>query len=255
MSMSKSIEKKMWGYEHPLSQFDLSADLLYNLERWADDMEISDLASRTAAELGTLIHLNERLGGILLRAAKQFPRVHLYPKLRPLSHNILHIQLHATRAFEWSNKTHGSAEPFWFWVEDDSGINILQLTRVSFTHITDTLKIDFIIPIARDNPPPFVVIRAISDRWIGAEDEITVPFTDLVMPAPPTRHSTILDLPLLRTNIQILDAKSKEVFARFTQFNSIQTQCLWPIYNSERNTLVSASSSSGKSILGIISIW
>lgn len=255
MSISKSIEKKMWGYEHPLAQFDLSVDVLYNLERWADEMEISELASKTAAELGTLIHLNERHGAALLRAAKQFPRVHLSSRLRPLSHSLLHIQIRAKRAFEWSNKIHGNAEPFWFWIEDDSGINILQLTRTSFTHGFDTLNIDFIIPVARESPPSHIVVRAISDRWIGSEDEMIVSFDNLVIPAPPSRHSSLLDLPLLRTNIQILDAKSKQIFSRFTQFNSVQSQCFWPIYNSEKNIAISASSSAGKSVLGLLAVW
>lgn len=55
--------ERMWGFDHPLSQFDLPANVLYNIQEWADDYEVVDLASMTAADLGNLIHMNERLGG------------------------------------------------------------------------------------------------------------------------------------------------------------------------------------------------
>lgn len=252
--LSMSVEKKLWGYEHPLAQFDLSAELLYNLTRWADDIEICDLALKTAAELGTLIHLNERHGAALLRAAKQFPAVSLFAKLRPLSHELLRIHLVVQRSFEWSAKIHESGEPFWIWVEDDSGINILQLARISFGPSTDFLTLEFIIPLPGP-PPPFVTIRAISDRWLGAEEEIVVPFDDLVMPPLPVRRTSLLDLPLLRTDLQIFDERTKHSFSRFTQFNSVQTQCLWPTYNSARNMILCASTSSGKSLIGQLGIW
>jgi antiviral helicase SLH1 len=140
------------------------------------------------------------------------------------------------------------------WAEDHSGLNILQLTRVSVGQHTEPLTLRFIIPIS-DPPPPFVTIRAISDRWVGAEQEISVSFERLVVPIPPVQRTPLLDLPLLRTNMKIMDQRTHKAFSRFTQFNSIQTQCFWPIYNTERNVLVSSSSSSGKSILGQIAIW
>jgi len=252
--LSMSIEKKIWGYEHPLAQFDLSAELLYNLGRWAEEVQIYDLASKTAAELGTLIHLNERHGAALLRAAKQFPTVTPSAKLRPLSHELLRIHLVIQRSFEWSTKVHGSGEPFWVWVEDDSEINILQLARVSFGPSTESLQLEFIIPLPR-SLPPFVTVRAISDRWLGAEEEITVSFDDLIMPPLPVRRTSLLDVPLLRTDLHIFDERTKYAFSRFTHFNSIQTQCLWPTYNSARNIILCASTSSGKSLIGQLAIW
>ena len=249
-----SVEKRIWGYEHPLVQFDLSPELLYNLGRWADEIEIYDLASKTAAELGNLVHLNKKHGDALLRAAKQFPTVNLFAKLRPLSHELLRIHLVVQRSFEWSVKVHESGEPFWVWVEDDSGINILQIARISFGPSTGVVQLEFIIPLP-GSPPPFVTIRAISDRWLGAEEEIIVPFDDLVMPPLPVRRTSLLDLPLLRTDLQIFDERTKHAFSRFTQFNSIQTQCLWPTYNSARNMILCASASSGKSLISQLGIW
>lgn len=254
MSLSKSVEKRMWSYEHPLGQFNLSAELLYNLTQWADDMEVSDIVGMSAADLGRLIHLNEQHGAALLRAAKQFPKLSLSVKLRPLSYELLLLEISIASAFDWSAKVHGSPEPFWIWVEDESRLNILQITRESFGQDMGPSHIRFIIPLS-DPPPSMVTIRAISDRWVGADQEIPVTFEELVMPVPPVHRTSLLDLPLLRTDLQIFDPLSRRTFSRFVQFNSIQTQCFWTIYNTERNVLVSASSSSGKSLLGQLAIW
>ncbi|KAG8829512.1 hypothetical protein FRC17_006484 [Serendipita sp. 399] len=253
MSMSKSVEKRMWGYEHPLAQFDLSTDVLYSLGRWADEFEISELASMTAANLGNLIHLNERHGAALRKAARQFPCLSISPQLRPLSHELLQIRLIVEPTFDWSNKIHGSAEPFWIWVEDDTGTNILQLTKILFQQNTTSLTIDFIIPVTGIQAP-FVTVKAISDRWIGAETEVTVSFDNLRMPEAPLRRTPIVDLPLLRTNLHILDSHTRRMFSKFKQFNSIQTQCFWPAFNTDLNLLISSSVSSGKSQLAQLAI-
>lgn len=255
MSMSKTIEKQMWGYEHPLAQFDLSADVLFNLGRWADDLDIWELAAKSAAELGTLIHLNERHGGALQRAAKQFPTLSVSHRLRPLSHDLLKISLHIKRAFEWAAKIHGTAEPFWIWVEDEQGINILQLARIVLGPSTTHLSLDFIIPVPDRKLPVSVQIRAISDKWIGAEDDYTILFQDLSMPVQSHWHTPLLPLAFLPITALKYHRAEQAYGQRFQQFNSIQTQAFWSIYNTDRNVLIASPVSSGKSILGQLAIW
>jgi antiviral helicase SLH1 len=255
MSMSKSIEKQIWGYEHPITQFGLSADVLYNLGRWADDLDIWELAAKSASELGTLIHLNERHGAALQKAAKQFPTLSISHRVRPLSHDLLKISLHIERAFEWAQKVHGTVEPFWIWVEDEQGINILQLARTVFGPSTTHLSLDFIIPIPDGRLPASVQIRAISDKWIGAEDGCTVPFHDLSMPVQSHWHTSLLSLAFLPITVLKFHRAEQAYERRFRQFNSIQTQAFWSIYNTDRNVLIAGPVSSGKSILGQLAIW
>jgi antiviral helicase SLH1 len=254
MSMSKSIEKRIWGYEHPLGQFDLSPEVLYNLGRWADELEIYELTSQSAAELGRLIHLNEKHGAALLKAAKQFPSLSLKEKLRPLSQEVLKIPLRIQPTFNWSTKVHGSAEPFWVWIEDESGLQILQISRIAFRESENVTRLQLIIPLPTPKPN-FLTIRAISDRWIGAEEELVIPLDGLVMPDPPQRRAPLLDLPLLRTDLSILDQRAKGLFSQFIQFNTLQTFCFWTAYNTDRNMLVSAPASSGKSLVVQAVIW
>lgn len=256
MAMSKTVEKRMWGFEHPLGQFELSADVLYNLGRWADELEISELASMTASEVGTLIHLNEKHGAALLRAAKQFPKLIIRYRLRPLSNELLKICVSVTRDFEWSTKIHGGSEPFWVWVEDHSGINIIQLSRISFGPNTHNIDVEFIIPIPGGEPPPYVQIKTISDRWVGSEDQVEVLFDEVTMPADSHQQITLIELPLLSVSSVFRNSKANAAFdTRFSQFNSMQTQCFWSIYHTERNALVTAPTSSGKSILAQAAVW
>ncbi|KAF7355212.1 putative helicase mug81 [Mycena sanguinolenta] len=179
MGMSKAIEKRLWPFDQPLKQFDLKGDIFYGLERWADEWSPAELAAQSADELGKLVHLNEHHGRAILNAAKQFPSVRITYNLRPLAFNVLKIAAQVTPTFTWSSKVHGSAEPFWLWVEDHDTLNILQLAHLVFRPTTEAMNVDFVISIPHGQAPPSVTIRFVSDRWMGAEDEISIPLDTL----------------------------------------------------------------------------
>jgi antiviral helicase SLH1 len=255
MSMSKAVEKKMWPFDHPLIQFNLSRDVLYNLTRFADDVPVPDLVASNADDLGTLIHLNKMHGQALLNAARQFPEVGIRYELRPLASDLLEVGIDLERKWEWNEKMHGSSEPFWVWIEDADGINILQWVSVLLRPSTAALHLDFIIPV-RANRPPFVSIKSCSDRWMGAENAIQVSFEHLVMPKPSDSHTPLLDLPFL----SLASLQDDRLQASYRSeigpsFNAIQTQAFWSAYHSQANLLVCAPGSAGKSIVGELAIW
>ncbi|KDQ64892.1 hypothetical protein JAAARDRAFT_241277 [Jaapia argillacea MUCL 33604] len=255
MGISKAIEKRMWPYDHPLHQFPLKADVFYNLERWADDYPVSDLASMTAAQLGGLIHLNEHHGSALRDAAKQFPAANITYDLRPLGYDVLKISVHAGRAFNWSSKVHGSAEPFWLWIEDSDGVTILQLAHLVFRQSTETLDVDFVISIPNGQAPPSVTIRFVSDRWIGAEDAVSVPLDSLTMPTHALSHTPRLDLPFLSLSA-LQYPVLEDLFAnRIHGFNAIQTQVFWSLIYTRWHALVCAPTGCGKSVVAEILAW
>lgn len=254
MGVSKAIEKRLWPYDQPLKQFDLKKDVFYGLELWANDLSVAQLASLSAAELGELVHLNERHGAAILGAAKQFPTVQISYDLRPLGSDVLKISVRVTRAFDWNPKVHGTAEPFWLWVEDHDGLTILQLSHLIFRQTTNALNVDFVISIPGSQPPPSVTIRFVSDRWMGAEDETFVPLESLVMPEPSNSHTRSLDLPFLSLSV-LHNPTIENLFAHFTQFNAIQTQIFWSLINTRLHSLICAPGGCGKSVLARILIW
>ncbi|KAJ6539226.1 Sec63-domain-containing protein [Mycena capillaripes] len=255
MGMSKAIEKRLWPFDQPLKQFNLKGDVFYSLERWADDWSPAELAAVSADELGKLVHLNEHHGQAILDAAKQFPSVRITYNLRPLGFDVLKIAARVTPTFTWNSKVHGSVEPFWLWVEDYDALNILQLSHLVFRPTTEALNVDFVISIPDGQPPPSVTIRFVSDRWMGAEDEISIPLDTLVMPVASHSHSPRLDLPFLSPAI-LRNSTVESLFAgRLHNFNSIQTQSFWTLINTKWHSLLCGPVGSGKSMLLQVLVW
>jgi antiviral helicase SLH1 len=255
MGMSKAIEKRLWPFDQPLKQFDLKADIFYGLEKWADHYSVAELAAMSSADLGELVHMNERHGAAIQSAAKQFPTVHIGYDLRPLGSDVLKIAVTITRAFDWCSKFHGSAEPFWAWVEDHDGITILQLSHLLFRQTTEVVEVDFVISVPEGELPRSVTIRFVSDRWMCAEDEISVPLDSLIMPAPSSSHTPILDLPFLSLSILRNPVLEVAFSSRLHTFNAIQTQTLWSLLQTRMHALVCAPTGSGKSVVGQLVIW
>ncbi|KAH7924026.1 Sec63-domain-containing protein [Leucogyrophana mollusca] len=255
MGMSKAIEKRLWPFDELLRQFDLKADIIYGLENAPAEYSPAELASMTALELGELVRMNERHGQALRNAAKQFPTVQITYSLRPLGTDVLKIAVTVGRAFNWSSKVHGSGEPFWLWVEDHDGSTILQFTHLLFRENTKVLDVDFVISIPSGKPPPSVTIRFVSDRWMGAEDELLVPLDELKMPSASHNHTPRLDLPFLHRSSLRLPMLEDLYSAHLHGFNAIQTQIFWSVINTRMNTLVAAPVSCGKSLMGHIALW
>ncbi|KAI0832546.1 Sec63-domain-containing protein [Trametes gibbosa] len=255
MGMSKAIEKRLWPFDNPLKQFELKADVLYNLERWADDYAVSEFAEMSAEDLGKLLHLNERHGSAVREAAKQFPTVRITYSLRPLGADVLKIAVNVERAFNWSSKIHGSAEPFWLWVEDHDGTNILQLSHLIFRQTTDSLDVDFVISIPSQKRPPSVTIRFVSDRWQGAEEEVEASLQELVMPSAADSHTPRLDIPFLPLSVVHNPPLQDFLARRLHGFNAIQSQVFWSVVNTRLHTLLCAPTACGKSVMGHLAIW
>jgi antiviral helicase SLH1 len=255
MGLSKAIEKRLWPFDQPLRQFDLRGDVFYGLQQWADEWSVAQLAALDAPALGKLVHLNEYHGLAILNAAKQFPTVQIGYDLRPLGYDVLKIVVRIKRAFTWNSKVHGSAEPFWLWVEDHEGLIILQLSHLIFRQTTETTKVEFVISIPDGQPPPSVTIRYVSDRWMGAEDEVLIPLDSLMMPTSSSCHTRLLELPFLSTSVLRNPIIERIFSARVNHFNAIQTQTFWSLVNTRSHSLVCAPVGSGKSTMAHIVTW
>jgi antiviral helicase SLH1 len=253
MGISKAIENRLWPSDHPLKQFQLKQDVFYGLERFASDYHVSDLARMTPEELGNLVHLNPIHGQAILNAAKQFPAVQLSYSLRPLGSDVLRIDTHVRSSFSWSPK-HGSVEPFWLWVEDPEEGTILQVSYLLLRQSIEALDVEFLISIPGEIPP-YVTIRYVFERWMGAEDEVHIPFDDLVMPARSNSHTPRLNIPFLSLSVLQNNLLGELFAAKLRVLNAIQTQAFWSTVNTTNNVLLCAPSGSGKSTLGHILVW
>ncbi|THH12262.1 hypothetical protein EW145_g150 [Phellinidium pouzarii] len=251
MSLSKAVEKRIWPFHHPFDQLGdtLRQDVMVGLRRWADDYSVADLAQMTAHELGELVHLNEYHGAALLRVAREFPTIDLSYELRPLTSDLLRVAVHAKRSFKWGPKRKDTMEPFWIWIEDEDGVDILQLSHIVFRQSTNQVDTDFIIQISDAKSLLGLTIRYVSDRWMGAEDEIPVVLSSLIKPQPFESFTRILSLPFLQLDALENDALKWAFSAKLQSLNTIQTHSFWGLVNVSQNSLLCAPSGSGKSVL------
>lgn len=255
MGMSKAIEKRLWPFDNPLRQFELKMDTMHMVEQWADDYSVSELAEMSAAELGKLLHLNEIHGAAVRNAAKQFPTVKITYNLRPIGADVLKIAVKVERAFNWSTRLHGHVEPFWLWVEDHEGAHILQLYHLVFRQSSTFIEVDFVISVSKTAPPPSVTIRFVSDRWMGAEEEVMASLENIIMPAASDSHTPRLDIPYLPLSAVQNPPLVQVLSRRLHGFNAIQSQAFWSIVKTRLHALLCAPTGCGKSVLGQLAIW
>lgn len=256
MGISKAIEKRMWPFDQPLKQFtNLKYETIYALQEWADEWTPAELASQTPTELAQAIHSNEHHAAAIITAAQQFPSASITYRLQPLGFDVLRISLLVEPAFKWSSKIHGSAEPFWVWIEDSEGLSILQLTHLVFRSSAEPIPVDFIIGVPNGQPPPFITVRFVSDSWLGAENELAVPMNSLIMPEPSVPHTRILDLPFL-TLAALNNAQVERIFqSRIAVLGAIQSQAFWSLVNTQCHSLLCSPAASGKTLLSQVLVW
>ncbi|KAG8713056.1 hypothetical protein FRC09_019141, partial [Ceratobasidium sp. 395] len=278
--MSLAVEKRMWPFVNPMGQFadNLHRDVLHNLSMWADQYTPAELAQYNAKELGELIHMNHIHGGALLKNAKQFPSAELSVRVRPLTAELLRIQVKATRNFEWNKSRHGRLEPFWLWVQDEEGNKILQYTRVAFlapreqsdqpgtgehgkenapkgpgwmVGSSNVLRSEFMIPLrAVTGPTKSITVRLISDRWLGAFEEVSVSLQGVAFPGAGEPPTPILNLPFLSLNVLSEKQLEIQLQARAIQtFNGMQTQAFYALVQTAQNVLLAGPTANGKSTL------
>ncbi|KAK9768510.1 putative steryl acetyl hydrolase mug81 [Basidiobolus ranarum] len=255
LSINKSIDKKMWSFEHPLTQLGLNRELLQKLDAQPHRISIEEMREMTPNELGELVR-HVRMGTTIAHFVDQFPVLELDASIAPITRNVLRVQLTITPDFIWNDRVHGTVEPWWIWVEDADNTEIYHseyfLLGKRTMHESHTLG--FTIPISEPLPNQ-IFIRAVSDRWIGAETLIPVSFKHLILPELQPQHTDLLDLqPLPITALH--DEVLEEICAkRFYHFNPVQTQIFHTLYRTEHNALIGAPTGSGKTVAAELSMW
>ncbi|KAG0141983.1 hypothetical protein CROQUDRAFT_98108 [Cronartium quercuum f. sp. fusiforme G11] len=238
IDIGKCIDRRMWPFAHPLTQSGLSDKLLYDLDRRAGEVEIEDLVEMSAQEIGEMCHLNEKLGGVILKAAKQFPRVSITYSIQPISNDLLRIKIELSHEFDWSNTLHGQSEPFWIWIEDENEEEILRINRIYLRSSKPEFEVEMNLPLGREgNLPNSIGIRVISDCWVGADNFTLVDLKGIILPSKPLPFTDLLDLPLISTS-QLELKYCLNVLP--TQLDPVETQCFHVINHTPNDLLICA---------------
>ena len=255
LSMCKSIEKRVWPYEHPFRQFDLPQTVLRNLDDKGATTSIDSLREMESVEIGSLVH-NQKMGTTISKLLDNFPTLAVEAEIAPLNRDVLRIKLFITPEFRWNDRHHGTSESYWIWVENSETSEVYhhEFFILSRKKLYDDHELNFTIPLS-DPLPSQIYVRAVSDRWLGAETVHPVSFQHLIRPDTESVYTDLLNLqplPIMALKNPLLE----EIYAqRFQYFNPMQTQLFHCMYHTGANVLLGSPTGSGKTIAAEMAMW
>ncbi|CCH60480.1 hypothetical protein TBLA_0C06880 [Henningerozyma blattae CBS 6284] len=251
LDICKSIEKRLWSFDHPLCQFDLPLSILSQIRSKNPSME--HLMELEPDELGELVH-NRGAGGKLYNILSRFPKINIDAEIFPITATVMRIHVNLTSDFRWDVRFHGEAQFFWVLVEESNQSQVLHFEKyiLNRRQHNQSREMDFMIPLS-DPLPPQVVIKVVSDIWIGCESVQAISFQHLIRP-----HNESLQTKLQRLRplpITALKNPLIESIYPFKYFNPMQTMTFHTLYHSNENVFVGSPTGSGKTIVAELAIW
>jgi activating signal cointegrator complex subunit 3 len=248
LNICKTIDKRIWWFQQPLRQFsNLPLDIVRKLED--KHVTVDAMCEMTAGDIGQIIGHNVGMGDKIKRMVAQIPWLELDVKIQPITRGILRVSLTVTPSFEWSDRMHGSVEPWWIWVEDGENEHIYHseylLVHKKQWSTGEEIKLEFTIPVFQPLPPQYYV-RASSDRWVGVYITTAVSFQHLILPESHSTNTDLLDLHPLP--VSALQDPAYESMYKYTHFNPVQTQIFHTAYNTDQNILLGSPTGSGKTV-------
>ncbi|GME76400.1 unnamed protein product [Ambrosiozyma monospora] len=254
LSICKSIDRQLWAFNHPMRQFDLPQQILRLIESKNPDIEM--LRDMDTAELGELVH-NHKMGKVLYKLIGRFPYLILDAECFPITTNVMRVHVSIEPDFTWNFEQHGNVQFFWIIVEESDKSNILHfekfiLNKKSMGHVHE---MDFMIPLS-DPLPPQIVVRAVSDTWIGSESVHAISFQQLIRPHNETIQTKLLKLqPLPITALHDDQVENRIYKPKFSYFNPMQTMTFHTLYNTNSSVFVGSPTGSGKTVVAELAIW
>ncbi|NWY38711.1 ASCC3 protein, partial [Sylvia atricapilla] len=255
LNLSKVIDKRLWGWVSPLRQFSvLPPSVLSKLEE--KNLTIDKLKDMRKDEIGHMLH-HVKIGLKVKQCVHQIPSIIMEATIQPITRTVLRVRLSIAPDFTWNDQVHGSVgEPWWIWVEDPTNDHIYHseyfIVQKKQVITKEPQLLVFTIPIFEPLPSQYY-IRAVSDRWLGAEAVCIINFQHLILPERHPPHTELLDLQPLP--ITALGRREYEVLYKFTHFNPIQTQIFHTLYHTDCNVLLGAPTGSGKTVAAELAIF
>jgi antiviral helicase SLH1 len=254
LTLAKSIEKRIWPFQHPLHQFDLTKPVLNHLDN-KDHLTIEAMKEMDASEIGALVH-NQSAGKNIARILNHFPTVHVEAEIAPLNRDVLRIKLYVIPDFSWKDYFHGTSEAFYIWVENSETSEIYhhEFFILNRRKLHDDHELNFTIPLS-DPLPKQIYVRAVSDRWLGAETVTPVSFQHLIRPDTESVYTELLNLQPLPISA-LKNPGLEEIYGkRFQFFNPMQTQIFHTLYHTSANVLLGSPTGSGKTVAAELAMW
>nr|XP_048700883.1 activating signal cointegrator 1 complex subunit 3 isoform X3 [Caretta caretta] len=222
LNLSKVIDKRLWGWANPLRQFSvLPPSVLAKLEE--KNLSVDKMKDMRKDEIGHMLR-HVHIGLKVKQCVHQIPSITMEAAIQPITRTVLRVRLNITPDFKWNDQ-----------------VIPKEVQQLVFT-----------IPIFEPLPSQYY-IRAVSDRWLGAEAVCIINFQHLILPERHPPHTELLDLQPLP--IRALGCREYETLYKFTHFNPIQTQIFHTLYHTDCNVLLGAPTGSGKTVAAELAIF
>ncbi|KAI3400666.1 hypothetical protein diail_2378 [Diaporthe ilicicola] len=254
LTLAKSIEKRVWPFQHPLHQFELSKPILNQLDA-RESLTVEAMRDMEPAEIGSLVH-NHSAGNKIAKILNNFPTVSVEAEIAPLNRDVLRVKLYIYPDFKWNDHVHGTSESYYVWVENSETSEIYhhEFFLLNRRKIHDDHEMNFTIPLS-DPLPNQIYVRAVSDRWLGAETVTPVSFQHLIRPDTESVYTDLLNLQPLPVSA-LKNPGLEAIYAeRFQYFNPMQTQIFHTLYNTPANVLLGSPTGSGKTVAAELAMW
>ncbi|KAL2874482.1 putative steryl acetyl hydrolase mug81 [Colletotrichum sp. CLE4] len=254
LTLAKSIEKRIWPFQHPLHQFDLPKSVFNQLDA-KDNMTVEAMRDMESAEIGALVH-NQNAGKKIAHILTNFPTISVEAEIAPLNRDVLRIKLFIEPDFRWNDHIHGTSESYYIWVENSETSEIYhhEFFLLNRRKLHDEHELNFTIPLS-DPLPTQIYVRAVSDRWLGAETVTPVSFQHLIRPDTESVYTDLLNLQPLPISA-LKNPALEEIYAeRFQYFNPMQTQIFHTLYHTPANVLLGSPTGSGKTVAAELAMW
>ena len=255
LSLCKSIEKQIWPFQHPFHQFDLPQPILRKLDEKSYTSSVESLRDMEPTEIGQLVH-NNKMGNTISKLLDNFPTLTVEAEIAPLNRDVLRMHLYLTADFRWNDRHNGTSESYWIWVENSETSEIYhhEYFILSRKKLYDDHELNFTIPLS-DPLPTQIYVRAVSDRWLGAETVTPVSFQHLIRPDTESLYTDLLDLQPLPV-AALKNPLLEEIYGqRFPFFNPMQTQIFHTLYHNSANVLLGSPTGSGKTVAAELAMW
>eukprot|EP01064_Diplonema_japonicum_P017634 TRINITY_DN2587_c0_g1_i4.p1 TRINITY_DN2587_c0_g1~~TRINITY_DN2587_c0_g1_i4.p1 ORF type:complete len:2057 (+),score=560.71 TRINITY_DN2587_c0_g1_i4:113-6283(+) len=256
LELAKMIERRAWDTQPEIIQFgELPNTVAAKLED--HKCTISQLSGMDTKSIGSIIR-NYKYSPMVKDLVLAFPRMEIKHEVAPITATIIRVKIELIPYFRWSAKHHGTTQPWHIFVEDSNGekVHHKEFLLLTSKQVNDPryevpekdlkkVEINFVLPI-RDGHTHYI-IRAVSDRWLQAEDYADMFLNGVIMPEDLRPFTELLPLKPLELKTVLAYPKYREMM-RFSHLNSVQTQCFHTLYHTDLNVLFGAPTGSGKTV-------